>query len=124
MKLPAILTMQAMKLPALLPPPPPPPSAQDQMIPISMALVYFLSLRLAFLYFLTLYIIKMSDCEDCQNKNVDVAAKEPTDGLLMTVMASTVAGIFYALRMAGVGQHNALLTSTSVAWLMSLPIWK
>ena len=46
MKLPAILTMQAMKLPALPlpPPPPPPPSAQDQMIPISMALVYFLSL--------------------------------------------------------------------------------
>ena len=51
MKLPAILTMQAMKLPALPPLPPPPPSPQDQMIPMSMALVYFLTLPLAFLYF-------------------------------------------------------------------------
>ena len=70
----------------------------------------------------------MSDCEDCQNKNNDgvdaTPTKKPTDGLLMTVVASTAAGVFYALRMAGVGQHNALLTSTSVAWLMSLPIWK
>ena len=53
------------------------------------------------------------------------AAKKPIkDGLLMTVVASTTAGIFYALRMVGVGQHNALLISTSLAWLMSLPVWK
>ena len=32
------------------------------------------------------------------------------DGLLMTVVASTMVGIFYALRIVGVGQHNALLT--------------
>ena len=32
------------------------------------------------------------------------------DGLLMTVVASTMVGIFYALRIVGVGQNNALLT--------------
>ena len=42
MKLPALLTIQAMKLPML----------QDQMILIFMELVYLLSLRLAFVYFL------------------------------------------------------------------------
>ena len=45
-KLPAPLTMQAMKLPASPTPPP-----QDQMILMSMALVYLLSLPLAFVYF-------------------------------------------------------------------------
>ena len=75
----------------------------------------------------------MSACEGCQQKNIKkpigdgdaMANKKPIgDGLLMTVAASIAAGIFYALRMPGVGQHNALLTSTSLAWLMSLPIWK
>ena len=46
------------------------------------------------------------------------------DGLLITTVASTTVGMFYALRAAGVGQHNALLTSTSLAWFMSLPVWK
>ena len=46
MKLPALLTIQAMKLPASPTPPP-----QDQMILVSMALVYLLSLPLAFVYF-------------------------------------------------------------------------
>ena len=72
-------------------------------------------------------------CEDCQQKHIKddgstvdaTAAKKPIkDGLLMTAVASTTAGIFYALWIAGVGQHNALSTSTSLAWLMSLPVWK
>ena len=53
-----------------------------------------------------------------------MTSKKLTDGLVITVVASAVAGIFHTLRMAGVGRHNALLTSTSVNWLMSLPIWK
>ena len=54
-----------------------------------------------------------------------MAAKKPTgDGLLITTVVSTIVGIFYALRAAGVGQYNALLTSTSLAWFMSLPVWK
>ena len=76
----------------------------------------------------------MGDC-DCQ-KNI----KKPIDGkstvgttatkktigdeLLITTVASTIVGIFYALRTAGVGEYNALLTSTSLACFMSLPIWK
>ena len=54
-KLPAPLTMQAMKLPASPTPPP-----QDKMILMYMALIYFLSLPLVFVYFLdvTLYSLK------------------------------------------------------------------
>ena len=67
----------------------------------------------------------MSSCEDCQQKNNDgVDAKKPTVGLLMTIIASAMAGIFYTLRLADIGQHKTLLTYTSVVWLMSLPIWK
>ena len=58
----------------------------------------------------------MSSCEDCQQKNNDsVDAKKPTVGLLMTIIASTMAGIFYTLRLADIGQQNTLLTYTSVA---------
>ena len=67
----------------------------------------------------------MSDC-DCQKnikKSIDdrstvdaTAAKKPIgDELLITTAASTTVGIFYALRAAGVGQHNALLTSMLLA---------
>ena len=53
------------------------------------------------------------------------AAKKPSgDELRITTVASTTIGIFYALRAAGAGQHNTLLTSTSLAWLISLPVWK
>ena len=42
------------------------------------------------------------------------AAKKPIgDGLLITTVAATIFEVFYALRAAGVGQPNALLTSTS-----------
>ena len=76
----------------------------------------------------------MSEC-DCQKnikKPIDdestvdsTAAKKPiADGLLITTVACTTVGIFYLVRAAGVGQHNALLTFTSLAWLMSSPVWK
>ena len=54
----------------------------------------------------------MSDCEDCQQKHIKddgstadatAAKKRIKDMLLMTTVASTTAGIFYALRIAGVG---------------------
>ena len=48
-------------------------------------------------------------------------AKKP-DGLPMTSAAATAIGIFLGLRAVGVGQQRALLTSTSLVYLMSLPI--
>ena len=76
----------------------------------------------------------MGDC-DCQknSKKPDhdgstveaPAAKKPTgDGLLIATVASTTVGMFYELRAAGVGQNNALLTSTLLTWFMSLPVCK
>ena len=76
----------------------------------------------------------MGDC-DCQKniqKPIDdgstidaTAAKKPIgDGLLITTVASTTVGIFYAVRPAGVGQLNALLTYLLLAWFMSLAVWK
>ena len=73
----------------------------------------------------------MGDC-DCQKnikKTIDDGsivdatavkhAKPIGDGLLITTVVSTTVGIFYALREAGLGQHNADLTSTSLACFMS-----
>ena len=65
MKLPALLTMQAIKLPALPSPPPPMPPVlppQDQMILMSMALVCLRSFPLVFVYFLhiTLFLKNLS----------------------------------------------------------------
>ena len=53
-KIPTLLTMQAMKLPALATLPP-----QDQMILMSMALVYLLCLPLVFLYFLYITLLRL-----------------------------------------------------------------
>ena len=69
--------------------------------------------------FRKILINKMSDCEDCQ-KDIEPIR----DGLLIAAVASMTVGIFYVLRMAGIGQHNTLLTSTSLACFMSLPAWK
>ena len=59
MKLPALLTMQVMKLPTPQPAPPP----RGQMILMSMALVCLLSLPLVFVYFLhiTLFNLKIKN---------------------------------------------------------------
>ena len=72
----------------------------------------------------------MGDCDYQKNikKPIDdgstvdaTAAKKPTeDGLLITTVVSMTVGIFYALKAAGLRQDNALLTSTSLAWFMSL----
>ena len=72
------------------------------------------------------------DCQENIKKPIDdgstidaTAAKKPIgDGLLITTVLSTTVRIFYALRAAGVGQHNALLTSMSLACFMSLPTLK
>ena len=72
----------------------------------------------------------MSDCEDChQNKNNDgvdtTAAKKPIeDGLTMITLAATTTVICFGLRLIGMRQGNTLLSSTSFAWLMSLPVRK
>ena len=51
----------------------------------------------------------------------DTAAECP-DGLLITTVAVMTAGTFFGLKGMGFGQHDALLMSTSLLWLMSLPI--
>ena len=74
----------------------------------------------------------VTDCQKNIKKPVDdrstvdaTAATKPIGGgLLITTVASTIVGIFYALWVASVGQTNASLTSTSLAWLMSLLVWK
>ena len=147
-KLPVPLPIQAIKLPALPTPPP-----QDQIILIPMVLVYLLSLPLVFAYFLHITLSlkiknvnekqdqqpirrpmlyknlcnKISDCEDCQKKNNDGAT--PTKklfgyGLIITTIAATTAVIFFGLRLVGMRKGNALLTSMSLIWFMSLPVCK
>ena len=72
----------------------------------------------------------MSNC-DC-HENIDddeatvaaTANKEPItfgDGLLIRTVTSTAAVIFFGLRVLGVGQQGALLTSVSLVSFMSLP---
>ena len=59
----------------------------------------------------------MSDCNHQKNinkLNVDDLKRSIGDELIITTVASTTVGIFYALRAAGVGQHNALLTSINI----------
>ena len=72
----------------------------------------------------------MSNCDchcDCQ-KNIDdesaVAEKLIRDGLLITTVAATTVGIFFSLRAMSVVQNYALITSTSLELLMSLPVLK
>ena len=74
----------------------------------------------------------MSNC-DCQENIEDeqsittvaaTADKEPItfgDGLLITTVTSTAAAIFFGLRALGIGQQDALLTSTSLVSFMFLP---
>ena len=62
--------------------------------------------------------------DDGSTVDTTTSKKPMGDELLINTVASTTVGIFFALKAAGVGQHNALLTSMSLAWFMSLPIWK
>ena len=73
----------------------------------------------------------MSNC-DCQEnikKPIEdaptVASEKPIgDGLFITTVATATVGIFFSLREMGLVQHDALLSSTSLAWLISLPVWE
>ena len=70
------------------------------------------------------------DRQKKQKKPVDdgsivdaAAAKKPIgDGLIITTVATMTAVILFGLRLVGVRQGNALLTPTSLAWFMSLPV--
>ena len=66
----------------------------------------------------------MSGC-DCQK---NIKKPEPTvgdvkkltgDRPFMVIVAATTAVIFFCLTVVGVGQHNALLTSTSLLYFLS-----
>ena len=66
----------------------------------------------------------MSNC-DCQENEDEttVATEKPIgDGLLITTVATATVGIFCSLGAIGLVQNDALLASTSLVWLMSLPI--
>ena len=75
----------------------------------------------------------MSNCQKDNKKPIDgdgstvaitVDEKPIGNVLLITTVAATAAGIFFGLRTIGMGQHNPLLISTSLAWLISLLVWK
>ena len=51
---------------------------------------------------------------------VDDVKKSIGDGLLMATVATTTAVIFFGLRVVGMRQDKALLTSTSLVYLLSL----
>ena len=58
----------------------------------------------------------MSEC-DFQNIKKTIG-----DGLLITSVGGKAAVIFFDPRVVGVEQQGALLTSTSLIYLMSLPL--
>ena len=71
----------------------------------------------------------MSNC-DCQENikkpindecTIDgTAARKPIeDGRLITTVAATSGAIFFGLRAVDMGQYNALLTSTSLVYLLA-----
>ena len=72
------------------------------------------------------------DCQENIKKPVEdghtisgtVAEKLIGDGLIITTIAAKAIGIFFGVRAMGAGQHNPLLTFTSLVWLFSLPVWK
>ena len=78
----------------------------------------------------------MSDCDDQNNKKpsddgstvatttVVMPVNAIRDGLIQTTTIGNTPVIFLSLKLAGMGQGNALLTFTSVNLPMSLPIWK
>ena len=70
----------------------------------------------------------MSNC-DCQ-KNIEDPIKDasnfdcrkkPADGMMITTVTTTTAGIFFMLRGVGIEQERAILVSMAVAYLQSLP---
>ena len=67
----------------------------------------------------------MSDCDDQNTDGVDATTvKKPIgDGLMIISLTATTAAIFLGLRLADMRQGNTLLTSTSLVWFMSLPVW-
>ena len=65
------------------------------------------------------------DCQKSIEDGPTVASEKPIgDGLFMTTVATATVGIFFSLRAMGLVQHNALLASTSLVWLISLLVWK
>ena len=74
----------------------------------------------------------MSDCQENIKKPIEdgstvadmVAEKTIVDGLLITTTVAKTVGMFFTLRTMGVGQHDALITSTLLVWLFSLPVWE
>ena len=60
----------------------------------------------------------MSNC-DCKNFKKPIG-----DGLLIITVAATAAEIFFGLRAVGIGQQGALLISTLLVYLISLPVFR
>ena len=44
--------------------------------------------------------------------------------LIITTVTAMTAGIFFGLGAMYFGEHDALIVSTSLVWLMFLPMWK
>ena len=67
-------------------------------------------------------IVRKNIKKPVEGKPAEAAEKPIGDGPLIAFTAATTIGIFFALRAMGVGQHDALVTSTSLVWLFSLPV--
>ena len=61
--------------------------------------------------------------EDGPTMATTVAQEPIWDGLSITTVAAATVRTFFSPRAMGGGQDDALLTSTSLVWLMSLPLW-
>ena len=56
-----------------------------------------------------------------RKKNIEDFLK---DRLIITTVTAMTARIFFGLRAMCFGEHDALIVSTSLVWLMFLPMWK
>ena len=63
----------------------------------------------------------MSNRQEKIDDETATTAENPIRDVLlsMTTVAAATIGIFFSLRHMAVGQHDALITSTSLVWLMS-----
>ena len=61
---------------------------------------------------------------DCQKNIKKPGMGWDGDELLISTVAATAAGIFFRIRAEGVGERGALLTSTSLIYLISLPVFR
>ena len=69
-------------------------------------------------------IVRKTLKKPIEDEPAEDAEKPIGDRPFIAFTAATTVGIFFILMAMGVGQHDALVTSTSLVWLFSLPVWE